>query len=178
MLEFIALGMVLDSPQTGYDIKKYIESGIGTFYKASYGSLYPLLKKLTAAGFLSVSEGAQGGRKKIYYEITDMGRSAFFEWLKAPINFNDSTDNQLAKIYFFDRLPEDERGQQLDEYELACTNYLRRLQAMAKEFDSMEGKDCFYYKLSTLYYGITVMQTTVKWCRQIRLQKPLNELIQ
>lgn len=47
MFEFIALGILMDAPLTGYDFKKAMESGIGTFYKASYSSLYPLLKKLT-----------------------------------------------------------------------------------------------------------------------------------
>ncbi|WP_081905926.1 PadR family transcriptional regulator [Kineothrix alysoides] len=39
--------MVLNEDLTGDDIKKLIENGIGTFYKASFGSLYPALKKLT-----------------------------------------------------------------------------------------------------------------------------------
>lgn len=44
MLEYIVLGMVNYEDMTGYDIKKYIESGISVFYKASFGSLYPILK--------------------------------------------------------------------------------------------------------------------------------------
>ena len=40
MLESIALGMLLEKDLTGYDIKKFIENGIGVFYKASFGSLY------------------------------------------------------------------------------------------------------------------------------------------
>ena len=50
MLDYIILGMVLNEDLTGYDIKKFIENGIGVFYKASYGSLYPALKKLTEKG--------------------------------------------------------------------------------------------------------------------------------
>ena len=46
MLESILLGMVLEEDLTGYDIKKRIETGIGVFYKASFGSLYPALKKM------------------------------------------------------------------------------------------------------------------------------------
>ena len=53
MLASIALGMVLEGDLTGYDIKKRIEKGIGVFYKASFGSLYPALKKLTRNGWLS-----------------------------------------------------------------------------------------------------------------------------
>lgn len=64
MLESIILGMVSDNDFTGYDIKKLIENGIGVFYKASYGSLYPALKRLTDKGCLTTYEKPQGGRKK------------------------------------------------------------------------------------------------------------------
>ena len=36
MIDYIVLGMVQDEALTGYDVKKWIESGIGNFYKASY----------------------------------------------------------------------------------------------------------------------------------------------
>lgn len=174
MLEFIVLGMVIDRPLTGYDIKKYIQTGIGTFYKASYGSLYPLLKRMAHQGLLNFIEEPYGNRNKIYYEITEQGKSAFFQWLKSPIDFNGNTDNQLAKIYFFDKLSKDERAGQLTEYEENCTVYLKKLKAMLQEYEGMENKDCFYYKLSTLYYGIAVMETTLGWCRRVRAQDPLS----
>jgi len=83
----------------------------------------------------------------------------------------------LVKVYFFDKLPQDIRSRQLQEYELKNLNYLRKLQALEKHFSQIEQKDCFYYKLSTLYYGICIVQDNIKWCRHIREQKPLKELI-
>lgn len=177
MLEYITLGMVLEQPLTGYDIKKFIETGIGTFYKASYGSLYPLLKRMTDQGLLTVIEESQGNRHKKYYKITDQGTSAFFQWLKSPIEFNGSTDQQLARIYFFDKLPRSERERVLAEYEKSCMAYLDELKGLLEKYDGMEHKDCFYFKLSTLYYGIAAMETTVRWCRQVKEQGALCDLI-
>lgn len=175
MLDFIIMGMVFYEALTGYDIKKHIEDGIGIFYKASYGSLYPSLKKLTDKGHLIMSEQPQGGRQKKYYQITEQGKAAFLAWLSTPME-NDS-DNHLAKIFFFDRLPADIRNQQLQEYELKNRIYLRKLQALEKHFANMENKECFYYKVSTLYYGIRIVQDNIEWCRHIREQKPLQKLI-
>lgn len=177
MLESIILGMVLDEPLTGYDIKKFIENGIGTFYKASYGSLYPSLKKLTDAGFLIMSEKPQGGRQKKYYEITEKGREVFFQWLSSPMNVLDGTNTHLAKVYFFDKLPAAIRDQQLMEHEVNNRNYLHKLKQLEKEFSAMEKKDCYYYKLSTLYYGILITQKSIEWCRHIRFGKALTALI-
>lgn len=44
MLEFIALGMVLEEDLTGYDIKKAIENGIGVFIRRALAVCTPLSK--------------------------------------------------------------------------------------------------------------------------------------
>ncbi len=177
MLDYIILGMVLDKELTGYEIKKYIENGIGVFYKASYGSLYPALKKLTVSGNLEMNEEPNGGRKKNFYKITDEGRQIFMEWLESPLNVLDGTNTLLAKVYFFDKLSPDVRERQLLELQMNNENYLRKLQSLEKEFDKMENKDCFYHKLSTLYYGICVTAETIRWCQHIRNGNPLTDLI-
>jgi len=177
MLDYIILGMVYDVNLTGYNIKKYIENGIGVFYKASYGSLYPALKKLTEKGFLTMYEEPLGSRQKNYYKITNEGKKVFLDWLVLPINVLDGTNTHLAKVYFFDKLSSDIRERQLLEYEINNENYLRKLQALENDFDKMDNKDCFYYKLSTLYYGICITQETLRWCRHIREGKPLRTLI-
>ena len=177
MLDFIILGMVLNENLTGYDIKKYIENGIGVFYKASYGSLYPALKKLTEKGWLTMYEEPQGGRQKKFYKLTDEGRKVFMDWLASPMNALDGMNMHLAKVYFFDKLPVEIRDRQLLEYEINAANYLKKLQTLEKKFDQFGSKDCFYFKLSTLYYGIGVTEETLRWCRHIRAGKPLSELI-
>ncbi len=178
MLEFIALGMVLETELTGYDIKKTIENGIGVFYKASFGSLYPALKRLTEKGFLTTSETTQGSRQKIFYRTTAEGQRQFYDWLSSPMDLFEGTNTHLAKVYFFDKLPSEIRERQLIEYEINNRNYLKRLEDLEKQFSKMENRDCFYYKLSTLYYGICITQKTIQWCEHIRMQKPLSDLIE
>ena len=56
-------------------------------------------------------------------------------------------------------------------------NYLEKLKALEKEFDRMEHKDSFYYKLSTLYYGICITQKIIAWCKHIRAGEPLSVLL-
>lgn len=170
--------MLLEHNLTGYDIKKRIENGIGIFYKASYGSLYPALKRLTEKGFLVTSEPNQSNRKKIFYHITPEGKAQFFEWLSSPMDIFEGTNTYLAKVYFFDNLSPEIRERQLFEYEINNRNYLKKLLNLEKEFNEIDNKDCFYYKLSTLYYGISITQKTIEWCQHVRTKKPLSNLIQ
>lgn len=178
MLIYIALGMVLDDDLTGYDIKKKIENGIGVFYKASFGSLYPALKKLSQNGWLTTYDQSQGGRQKIFYRITEEGKSQFYQWLSAPMDIFEGTNTHLAKVYFFDKLPAETRQQQLLRYEVNNIEYLEKLQSLERHFNQMKNKESFYYKLSTLYYGICITQKTIEWCQHIRMQKPLSKFIE
>ena len=177
MLAYIILGMVLNEDLTGYAIKKSIESGIGVFYKASYGSLYPALKRLTEKGFLTMREEPRGGRQKIFYGITESGKEVFLDWLASPVALLDGANMHLAKVYFFDKLPPDIRERQLLEHEINNENYLNKLEKLEKDFYSLENASRFYFKLSTLYYGICITRETIRWCRHIRLGNPLHDLI-
>lgn len=177
MLDTIALGMVLEEDLTGYDIKKRIEKSIGIFYKASYGSLYPALKKLTEHGCLTTYEQPKGGRQRIYYRITQQGRQTFFAWLTAPMDLFEGTNTHLAKVYFFDTLPPEIRDRQLLQHEMNHIRYLEKLEALEKAFQHLENPDDCYYKLSTLYYGMAVTRQTIRWCRHLRLHQPLPALL-
>lgn len=178
MLKYIILGMTIDEPITGYDIKKYIENGISVFYKASFGSLYPALKKLTEKGYLTMTEQQQGNRKKKFHKATEEGKMAFYEWLALPVDLNDTTESRLVKIYFFDKLPPEVRDRQLKEYELNNINYLRKLEILEKQFHEMSTEDCLYFKMSTLYYGICIIQENIRWCKHLQGHKPLKKLIE
>jgi len=176
MLEYIAMGMVLSEARTGYDIKKEIESGIGFFYKASYGSLYPALKKLTNKEYLTMTEELHGDRLKKYYQATELGKTAFQEWLSSPFDPNFSSGSLLARIYFFDQLPEDIRKQRLQEYETHNQQILRKLQAIEQGCSDQERAN--YCMISSLYYGISFVQNNIRWFRHIKEQRPLSEFMQ
>ncbi len=177
ILNYIILGMVRAKTATGYDIKKFIENSIGVFYKASYGSIYPSLKKLTDSGCLTMYEEPSGGRKKIFYGITEKGEKTFMEWLTSPPEVLDGMNTHLAKVFFFDGLPPDIRSRQLLQYESNNEAYLQKLKNLERDFDKLENKNCYYYKLSILYYGICITQQTIEWCRHIRNGKPLKNLL-
>lgn len=173
MLEYIVLGIVNYEDMTGYDIKKYIESGIRVFYKASFGSLYPILKKLAIKGLVTMYESNNGGRNKNYYHITEEGKSVFENWLKTPIMMDDGNGTQLVKIYFYDLLPEDKCRELLTKYRENNVKYLKGLHELEEQYVNARNKDCYYYKLSVLYYGIRVIQETIKWCDDIIERKDL-----
>ena len=173
MFEEIILGIILEKDLTGYDIKKIIENSVGVFYRASYGSLYPALKRMETKGYVVSYEECQGGRKKIFYHITDSGKQCFFDWLTTPMEVLAGTKSNLSKVYFGGHLPAEERAKQLQIYEKRSQKYLEELEELEAHLRQVENTEEFYYKMSTLYYGISVTKKTIEWCRHIREQKDL-----
>ena len=177
MLNYIALGMVLDEALTGYDIKKEIEAGVGNFYTASYGSLYPALEKLTAKGYLTMTEQMHGNRLKKYYRATQCGKTVFLQWLSSPFDMRSGADSLLARIYFFGVLPKGLRKQKLEEYELNYRQILQKLEAMEKNLSLSPSDNNDYFEMSTLYLGIQHLQDSLRWFKHIREEKPLQEFL-
>ncbi len=52
---YVILGMVSREPRSGYEIKAVVDNTTRFFWAASYGQIYPELKRLSAAGLI---EGA------------------------------------------------------------------------------------------------------------------------
>ena len=70
MLEHMVLHKLVEKPHSGYGLCKSIEEETG--HRPSYGSIYPLLERLTTEGHVTVE---RDGRKKIY-SITEEGIAA------------------------------------------------------------------------------------------------------
>ena len=56
---YVILGMVSRTPHSGYEIKALVDNSTRFFWAASYGQIYPELKRLAEAGLV---EGADAPR--------------------------------------------------------------------------------------------------------------------
>jgi DNA-binding PadR family transcriptional regulator len=91
MLEFAILGLLQQSPMHGYELRKELTQVLGGLRSISFGSLYPALKRLHAAGWITTCEPGPGAplpadappltsrRGKVVYTITAEGKERFHE---------------------------------------------------------------------------------------------------
>jgi DNA-binding PadR family transcriptional regulator len=91
VLEFAILGLLHQSPMHGYELRKQLAQVLGGLRSISYGSLYPALKRLHAAGYVTTDEPdpraplpadappLTGRRGKVVYTITAEGKERFHE---------------------------------------------------------------------------------------------------
>jgi DNA-binding PadR family transcriptional regulator len=100
MLELAILGLLQEAPMHGYELRKELATKLGTLRAAiSYGTLYPTLKRLHAAGWISETvpeeDTAPVGtsrRGRIVYKITAEGKERFAGMLAqaGPETYDDA----------------------------------------------------------------------------------------
>ncbi|HEY4796621.1 MAG TPA: PadR family transcriptional regulator, partial [Mycobacterium sp.] len=82
MLELAILGLLLESPMHGYELRKRLTGLLGAFRAFSYGSLYPALRRMQSDGLIAENAAPAGTpvrRARRVYEMTDAGRLRFSE---------------------------------------------------------------------------------------------------
>lgn len=112
MLELAILGLLLESPMHGYELRKRLTGLLGAFRAFSYGSLYPALRRMQTAGVIAedaTPTGAPVRRARRVYRLTDAGRQRFNELVAdtGPQNYTD--DGFGVHLAFFNRTPAEAR---------------------------------------------------------------------
>jgi len=110
-LELAVLGLLHESPLHGYELRKRLNLLLGWGRLLSYGSLYPALKRLLRAGWITevTAPAAVSRRQRIVYQITPAGRQYFGEEITddGPAAWEDESFN--TRFAFFSRTDADVR---------------------------------------------------------------------
>jgi PadR family transcriptional regulator AphA len=97
----VILGMIALGRQTGYDIKQLVDKSTRHFWAASYGQIYPELRRLEEQGLIQGQSDPRGGRARTVYELTPAGATALSEWLEAGGEPTfEVRDEGMLKLFF------------------------------------------------------------------------------
>ena len=160
----VVLGLLALRPRSGYEIKQTIDKTTRFFWNASYGQIYPELRRLAAAGLIEGEAAPRGGRARTVYGLTDEGRRRLEDWLAAPEARIDIRDEGLLKLFFADLLP--------GEAALALVR-LRRAghERVLDQLRQIESGPQFVggraYPDVVLSYGIGFHSWAVGWCEEM-----------
>jgi DNA-binding PadR family transcriptional regulator len=102
------LGLLSWRPMSGYDVKRSVDRTIRHFWAASYGQIYPELKRLEEAGWIKGADAANGGRARRVYRLTATGRRALADWLQGAETRMELRDESLLRLFFADLLPQED----------------------------------------------------------------------
>src|SRR5262245_23408302 len=92
--------MLAARPRSGYEIKQLVDSSARFFWAASYGQIYPELKRLEKEGLVKGTDSSQGARQRTTYELTAKGKKAAREWIDRSPQVMETRDEGLLELFF------------------------------------------------------------------------------
>lgn len=111
-LESCVLGLIAQmQPCTAYQIRTAFEESLTTSWRASTGSIYPLIRKLRARGLITSEPVPEDGRGSRLLRLADPGRDALLAWLGTNADWlgEPSADPIRTRSHFLEFLPAPER---------------------------------------------------------------------
>jgi DNA-binding PadR family transcriptional regulator len=158
----VILGLLSLGPRSGYEIKAAVDRSTRFFWAASYGQIYPELRRLEGAGMIEGRDAPTGGRRKRVYRLTSAGRAALEEWLLGEEFTIELRDESLLRLFFADTLPRDEalgllRGRREGYRQLL--EYLRSLERLPGPSDPPFVDLVFRWAVDYCEWGID-------WCER------------
>ena len=155
----VILGMIAFGKTTGYDIKQFVDLTTRHFWAASYGQIYPELKRLEELGLVQGRSEPSGARARTVYRLTEAGEQALRDWLASDAEpLYELRDEGMLKLFFSDSLPERriENLRAMREREERRLAHLRAIEPYASE-----GPAGSYL---TLQLGIASTEWLIDWC--------------
>lgn len=160
---YVILGMVRKEPRSGYEIKALVDNSTRFFWAASYGQIYPELRRLAEAGLIVGSDSPTGGRRRTVYEITADGEEELRAWLRLPPQTSEMRDEGLLKLFFADALPPGEA--------VATVRAMRaqrlEVNAQLRSIEALKGEIEDPYPMIVLRGGIEFTQWFADWCERM-----------
>ncbi len=163
---YVILGMVSREPRSGYEIKAAVDNTTRFFWAASYGQIYPELRRLSEAGLVEGIDASRGDRKRTVYAITADGEAELKDWLRRPPETAEMREEGLLKLFFAGVLKPAEAVETLRSMRRMRLELIERLRALEPE--KTELKDP--YPLMVLRAGIEFNEWFADWCERMESQ--------
>ena len=167
MYELFILSKLLHRPMHGYLIQTILNFAFGPSRRVSWGTLYPLIKRLEENGFIAaIDVGDDDPRGKKQYRTTEAGRTRFLELMNDPGENNaGAADLFRIKVGCFGHVDRETRLRVMTDYRGRLTEVLSHSASMVKrlEAESSLPLNERRFALLSLDHQKAVAQTEILW---------------
>ncbi|MBD2847236.1 PadR family transcriptional regulator [Paenibacillus sp. IB182496] len=164
----VVLGMLVHSPKTGYQIKQMITRIFSFFFDASYGTVYPTLRKLEREGMIQKEVVLQEGKpNKNVYAITPAGISTFQLYLERELAEDILKSDILVRLYFGDLADRDTVCTWIDLAAERAEARERQLRKDLREYSGMSKTQqiCLRYGISKYAHDVNFFKQALSELR-------------
>lgn len=165
MLEIAVLGLLKERSMHGYQLSKQLTDTLGGFWRVSYGSLYPTLRRLEKQGAVEqVFSKEEVGRRKNVYRITAQGEELFDTLILETGAHESSEDNKFrVRLRFFKHLKPESRIRLLERRRAYLEERLDQIQeALNRTQERIDS-----YTLSLMTHGQDSTRSDIAWLDEL-----------
>jgi PadR family transcriptional regulator, regulatory protein AphA len=163
----VILGMLAARPRSGYEIKQLIDKSARFFWAASYGQIYPELKRLEDAGLISGVDASQGARQRTVYKLTAEGKRAARDWIGREPEVFEHRDEGLLKLFFAGSIEPARAAEIARERAARAADTAAVLRGLEENHQNQPGEGPEYSSdagsLTVLRYGIELNEWAAAW---------------
>ena len=164
----VILGLLASGPKSGYDIKHIVDRSTRFFWRASYGQIYPELRRLEANGLVRGHAKSRGDRARTEYELTRAGRAALRDWLTSSGELtHEIRDEGLLRFFFSDELEPEE---QMANLRAMRERYERLAVRLREEIEPFAADAPGEFPLLTARFGIELYESLSAWCERMEAE--------
>jgi len=158
MLEMAILGLLREGPMHGYELRhRLVDFG---FWRISFGSVYPALRRLEKAGHVEVRPGS--GRRKEYM-ITAEGKEYFQKILEDESSEVENTTAFRVRLAFFKYMEPDIRIGFLERRKVVLRERITNTRSsIHKTADRVDR-----YTSSLMQHGVRSAEADVAWLDEL-----------
>ncbi len=157
MLDFAVLGLLMERPRHGYELKRAL--GELGFWRVSFGSMYPSLRRLEKRGAIEATTGT--GRRKSY-AITEAGRATFAALLAADPDANETDRAFQVRLAFLGHLPQEQRVKILEERRNRLSSQLKTARETLVDARTAS-KNTDRYRLALMEHAMRSTEADISW---------------
>ena len=173
--ELAILGVLSDAPMHGYELRKRLTVTLGAVRALSFGSLYPTLRRLEAAGQIAVQNPPvdpdavplSSKRSRVTYRITADGKERLADLLgdSGPQSWSD--EGFLLHLTFFSRTAAEARLRILEGRRRRVEERREGLRtAMSRAAERLDS-----YTLQLHQLGVEASDREVRWLNELIAQE-------
>ncbi|HEX4838984.1 MAG TPA: PadR family transcriptional regulator [Rhabdochlamydiaceae bacterium] len=161
---YAILGVLLEGPATGYEIKSLMGRSTVYFWRESDSTIYPMLKVLAEEEKVLSEIAYVGKKRKEVFSITESGRMEFKAWLESPTNSETPRNEFLLKLFFVTDQKEMIRlfQERLQKAEKIHEEYKK----IEERLENLADSPRVAIRLKALQFGIAQLELEIKWLKE------------
>ena len=158
---YVVLGILNWQPRTGYEIKQLVDRSTRFFWAASYGQIYPELKRLSDQRLVSGKADLKSARGRKVYRLTPKGHRELDRWMQRPPETFEMRNEGLLKLFLATGDSPEEIARHLGEMGGNADDVVARLREIREELGAEQASDQL-----CLRFGIEMNEWIAGWCER------------